>query len=312
MSKHLNRTRPQSTPREGFTLIELLVVIAIIAILAAMLLPALAAAKLKALRVADTSNEKQLDEGWAMYPGDHHDTLLPLHWPGVAALNRDTGVGSLASPWRTHEIARMDHGNVLATGNGTVSGETTSGWWNLGVEWGEKDIQDPKVFYTPVGAGVIGFNMTYGYYVNPPYPWPSLCTQPNAGQNPGYIRIGYDYFPQKRLPGNLSASTATYAGSPYGWLPKPALTVSSMDQKLSLFTDETQGYNSFAFQKGNIGLNAAFPDGHVRWESQRETPNAFVLADSGNFAWKNSADTSSIGETGGWFTFRYVHYILPP
>jgi prepilin-type N-terminal cleavage/methylation domain-containing protein/prepilin-type processing-associated H-X9-DG protein len=61
--------------RAGFTLIELLVVIAIIAILAAILLPALGAAKVRAQAAACMSNQKQMDLAWIMYYGDFNDQL---------------------------------------------------------------------------------------------------------------------------------------------------------------------------------------------------------------------------------------------
>ena len=106
----MRSARKTRTHFRGFTLIELLVVIAIIAILAALLLPALGRAKLKAQGVQCMDNHRQLCVAWRMYTEDNNDVLLfssghnyPRYDPTVAAwcsgtMDFDTGNASNWDP----------------------------------------------------------------------------------------------------------------------------------------------------------------------------------------------------------------------
>ena len=103
----IRRSKP-TFPMAAFTLIELLVVIAIIAILAAMLLPALAKAKAKAQQSFCINNTKQLGLGMVLYVGDNNDV-----YPGAASAN--TYGPHLADwiYWRYPPATSLDGGGQL-------------------------------------------------------------------------------------------------------------------------------------------------------------------------------------------------------
>lgn len=142
------RRRLLDDAREAFTLIELLVVIAIIAILAAMLLPALSRAKTQAQATSCMNNNRQLLIAWMLYSGDNGERL---------AINSDQSAFYQQTPSWIYGALMMDF--TTAEQNTNTSYLVSSSWSLLGPYLGN----DFMVFACPAANYLSGPERAAGW-----------------------------------------------------------------------------------------------------------------------------------------------------
>jgi len=251
--RHQSRTR-------GFTLIELLVVIAIIAILAAMLLPALSKAKIRSQGIGCMNNTRQLTYAWRMYAEDNRE-VLPFAYATTAAAAPYVWVPGI-----------LDDVNPAAADN-----------WNL-------DLTLRKSILWPYCGNSVGIwhcpaDTSYGINnLGQSVPRVRSVTMSNwVGGNGNSPETGY-----KGYWGLSSPKSIVFRKSTQMNHPGPAMTFVLLDERQDSINDgyfvtEMDGYPNEATTKivdypasyHNKAAGFAFADGHSeihKWRDPRTYP----------------------------------------
>jgi prepilin-type processing-associated H-X9-DG protein len=278
--RHYCRRSSSKPVVSAFTLTELLVVMVTVFIVAAMFMPLLLSTKEASMLASCSNNLRQIGVGCQIYTAANNDFWPTINLPGASQNFLQTELAC-----RTTSIP------------GT---QISSGPFGFGQLFFYAGV-NPQAFYCPsVQTG----SFAYSYYNAPGYAWPATTPAAvAAGDLNPFVRCGYNYYPQSRTRVNVGGSIGSLPAvtftaqifappNPPGGAPNliteptPMKTTQlNLSKAVAVDTLKLFAQINHQYRGQPYGLNALFPDGHVRLQTVAGNNQKFSNKPFDPFLW---------------------------